>query len=307
MRSFARAAVCLALIAPLGGCFLRKYVYHPVLVANAIGDSTTTLASTPVHVYATDEYELYGPTAMSVSVGAAQLNRAYREFAKHFGTSAPPVAVVVADSPFTISPADAGTFAKRRLHTFVYVRPHSLRDIEGVAPDAREEEIWPIGNRVAHELLAAYVALRRHQPQQVETATHGRDYHVDPFPFWFVDAVVALLSDPGAPDRVMDFMRDHLTEAPSLAELLDAHGTSSGGSDSLATNRDRRAVVGATGVALTLFAAERAGPRIVGRLADAFLAGQTARDALGNAQRIPQNDRDLERIWRTWVRDEYGR
>ena len=307
MKIGSRLVVVALLGLSVGGCFLRKYVYHPVLVADAIGDSTIMLGSTRLHVYGTDEYELYGPTAMSVSTGAAQLNRAYREFAKHFGVPAPRMAVVLADSSFAISPAQAGVFAQRRLHTFVYVRPHSLRDIEGVAPDAREDEIWPISNRAARELLAAYVAARRHQSPAVEIATHGGDHHIDPFPLWFVDGVVALLSDPGAPDRVMDYLRDHLAEAPPLNELLDMRPGTASGSDSLTATRERRAITGATGVGLTLFAVERAGPRIVGRMTDSFLAGQTARDALRDAQHVPQNDRDLERVWRTYVREEYGR
>jgi len=302
-----QSAALAALVMLLGGCFLRKYVYHPVPVENAIGDSTTTLASTRLHIYKTDRYELYGPTAASVSSAATQLNRTYREFAKHFGTEGPPMAIVLADSAFAITPSDAGAFAHRRLHTFVYVRPHNLRDIEGVPPDLREEEIWPVASRAARELLAAYVSFRHRRAPEVEIATHGNDYHADPFPMWFVDASVALLSDPGAPDRVMDFLRDHLGDAPPLAELLYMHAPAIGVVDSIASSRERRAIVGATGVSLTLLAIEREGPRIVGRLADAFLSGRTARDALRGAQHLPDNDRELERVWRTWVREEYGR
>jgi hypothetical protein len=311
MRHFVRARLIstiggAALAATLGGCFLKKYVYHPVPVANAIGDSTTTVAATRLHVYKSDRYELYGPTTASVSIAATQLNRAYREFAKHFGTEAPPMAVILADSDFAITPAEAGVFANRRLHTFVYVRPHSLRDIEGVPPDLREEEIWPVFSRAAREMVSAYVSTRRQLAPEVETATHGGDYHADPLPLWFVDAAVALLSDPGAPDRVMDYLRDHIADAPPLGELLSMRAPTAGMVDSVARSRERRAIVGATGVALTLFLVEREGPRIVGRIADAFLSGGSARDALRGAQHLPDNDRDLERAWRTWVR-EYGR
>jgi len=66
-------------------------------------------------------------------------------------------------------------------------------------------------------------------------------------------------------------------------------------------------LIGAEGVALTLFLAEREGPRVVGRLADAFLTGGTARDVVSQSHHVPQNDRDFERIWRNWVREEYGR
>ena len=125
------AALCCLTVA-LDGCFLKKYVYRPVLVANAIGDSTTTLAATKVHVYRTDEYEIYGPSTASVATAERQVDRAYREFAKHFGVQAPPMVIVVADSEFVISPSEVGSFAKRRIHTFVYVRPRNLRDIEGV-------------------------------------------------------------------------------------------------------------------------------------------------------------------------------
>lgn len=291
----------------LGGCFLRKWVYRPVPVANAIGDSTTQLANTRVHAFNGEQYELYGPTAASVASAAPQINRAYREFAKHFGVEAPRIAVVLADSAFAIPPLDAGAFAQRRLHTFVYVRPHNLRDIEGVPPDSREEEIWPIGARTARELLAAFVSSRRQAVPEVETATHGADHHVDAFPLWFVDAVVALLSDAGAPDRVMEYMRDHLSDAPPLEQILAARSPNGRGADSVAMSRERRTLVGATGVAFILFAVEREGPRIVGRIADAFLSGGTARDALRDARRLPQSDRELDRMWRVWVRDEYGR
>jgi len=300
-------AASLCLTAALDGCFLRKYVYRPVMVANAIGDSTTTLSGTPVHVYRTDEYEIFGPTALSVSTAEQQVSRAYREFSKHFGTQGPPMVIVIADSAFAITPADAGLFAKRRIHTFVYVRPHSLRDIEGVAPDTPEEEIWPVSARVARELLTAYVSSRRHVPPEVETATHPSDYHTDPLPIWFVDAVVALLSDPGAPDRVMDYLKDHLGGAPPLTSLLDMHPPNAGVVDTVAASKERRTIIGAEGVGLTLFLVEREGPRVVGRLADAFLAGRTARDVTNEAHHVPQNDRDFERVWRTWVRDEYGR
>jgi len=289
------------------GCFLRKYVYRPVLVANAIGDSTTTLSGTRVHVYRGDDYELYGPTTLSVSVAEQQVNRAYREFTKHFGVQGPPMVIVIADSAFSLAPGDVGLFAKRRIHTFVYVRPHSLRDVEGVTPDTPEDEIWPVSARVARELLTAYVSSRRHVAPQVETTTHAVDYHTDPLPIWFVDAVVALLSDPGAPDRVMDYLKDHLADAQPIATLLDMHPPNVGTVDSIASSHERRTIVGAEGVALTLYLVEREGPRIVGRLADAFLAGRTARDVTSAARHIPQNDNELERAWRTWVREEYGR
>jgi hypothetical protein len=289
------------------GCFLRKYVYRPVLVANAIGDSTTTLSGTRLHVYRSDEYEVYGPTTLSVSTSEQQINRAYREFTKHFGVQGPPMVVVIADSAFALAPADAGLFAKRRIHTFVYVRPHNLRDVEGVTTDTPEEEIWPVSARVARELLAAYMASRRHLPPEVETAAHTGDYHADPLPFWFVDAIVTLLGDPGAPDRVMDYLKDHLGDAAPVATLLDAKPPNAGEVDSVALSKDRRRIIGAEGVALTLFLVEREGPRIVGRLADAFLAGRTARDVTSKAQHLPQNDTELERAWRAWVREEYGR
>jgi hypothetical protein len=291
----------------LSGCFLRKWVYHPVPVANAIGDSTTQLAGTRVHVFNGEQYELYGPTTASVASAVPQINRAYREFAKHFGVEAPRIAVVLADSAFAISPLDAGAFAQRRLHTFVYVRPHNLRDIEGVPPDTREEEIWPIGARTARELLAAFVSSRRRgAAPEVETTTHGPDHHVGGFPLWYVDAVVALLSDAGAPDRVMEYLRDHLSDAPPLEQILTMRSPN-GGADSVAMSRDRRTLVGATGVAFILFAVEREGPRIVGRIGDSFLNGGTARDALHDAKRLAQTDRELDRMWRVWIRDEYGR
>lgn len=298
-------ALCLTAVA--NGCFVKKYVYHPVLVANAIGDSTTTLSETRLHVYRTDDYEVYGPTATSVSFAAQQIDRAYREFTKHFGVDAPYMAVVVADSAFAIAPADAGAFAKRRIHAFVYVRPHNLRDIEGVSPDLSEDEIWPVSARVAREMLTAYITGRRHMTQEVETTAHGSDYHADPLPLWFIDAAVALLSDPGAPDRVMDYLRDHLAEAPPLSSLLDTKPPEAGTVDTIGISRERRTIVGATGVGLTLYLIEREGPRIVGRLADSFLAEGTAREVVKQARHVPQNDRELERIWRTWVRDEYGR
>jgi hypothetical protein len=294
------------LTAGTSGCFLRKYLYHPVLVANAIGDSTTTLAGTRVHVYKTDEYEVYGPTAISVSTAERQIDRAYREFNKHFGTQAPPMAIVIADSSFAISPAEAGAFAKRRMYTFVYMRPHVLRDLEGVTPDTPEDEIWPVAPRVARELLNAYISQRRHLPPQVESAPHAADDRIDPLPFWFADAVVAILGDPGAPDRIMESLRDHLGDAPPLATLLDMRPTPPG-SDTVGVSKEQRGIFGATGVGLTLFLVEREGPRIVGRLTDAFLAGSTARQTLAEARHVPQNDGDLERVWRTWVREEYGR
>lgn len=306
-RRAAALAVLCCLTAALDGCFLRKYVYRPVLVANAVGDSTTTLGATRLHVYRADEYEIYGPSALSVSTAERQVDRAYREFVKHFGAHAPPMAIVVADSEFAISPSDVGSFAKRRIHTFVYVRPHNLRDIEGVSADTPEDEIWPVAGRVARELFAAYVEQRRHVPPEVESHSHAGDYHLDPFPSWYVDAVVAVLSDPGVPDRVMEYLRDHLSDAAPVATLLDMHPPNPGVADTIAASRERRALIGAEGVALTLFLAEREGPRVVGRLADAFLAGGTARDVLSQSHHVPQNDRDFERVWRNWVREEYGR
>ena len=305
-RAGALTALCCLTVA-LDACFLRKYVYRPVLVANAIGDSTTTLSSTKLHVYRTDEYEIYGPSTLSVSTAERQVDRAYREFVKHFGVQAPPMAVVVADSEFAISPSDAGSFAKRRIHTFVYVRPHNLRDIEGVTPDTPEDEIWPVAGRVARELFAAYVENRRQLPPEVESHSHGGDHHLDPLPSWYVDAVVAVLGDPGAPDRVMDYLRDHLADAAPIATLLDMRPPSPGVADTVTESRERRALMAAEGVALTLFLAEHEGPRVVGRLADTFLAGGTARDVVSQSRHVPQNDRDFERIWRNWVREEYGR
>jgi len=305
-RAIALLAAGACLTAGVDGCFLRKYVYRPTLVANAIGDSTTTLAETKLHVYKTDQYEIYGPTALAVSTAERQVDRAYREFAKHFGTQGPPMVVVIADSAFAISPTEAGTFAKRRIHTFVYVRPHVLRDIEGVAADTPEDEIWPVASRAARELLDAYVTARRHLPPQVETTSHAADEHTGPLPGWFADAVVTVLGDPAAPDRVMDYLRDHLASAPPLATLLDAPPASTA-TDTTSASRDQRMILSATGVGLTLFLIEREGPRVVGRLTNAFLAGSTARQALTDARHVPQNDKDLERVWRTCVREEYGR
>jgi hypothetical protein len=85
------------------------------------------------------------------------------------------------------------------------------------------------------------------------------------------------------------------------------HPPNPGVADTIAASRERRALIGAEGVALTLFLAEREGPRVVGRLADAFLAGGTARDVVSQSHHVPQNDRDFERVWRNWVREEYGR
>lgn len=307
VRAFAVGLAVVCLTAGLDGCFLRKYVYRPVLVANAIGDSTTTLSGTTLHVYRNDDYEIYGPTALSVSTAEQQVGRAYREFTKHFGVQAPPMVIVIADSEFAIAPGDVGKFANRRIHTFVYVRPHNLRDVEGVTPDTPEEEIWPVSTRVSRELLAAYIAARRHQLQEVESRSHNADYHLDPLPAWYVDAVVALLSDPGAPDRIMDYFRDHMADAAPAATLLDLHPPSAGVADTMATTRERRALIGSEGLALTLFLVDREGPRVVGRLADAFLAGGTAREIVNQSHHLPQNDREFERAWRTWVRDEYGR
>ncbi|HKW08946.1 MAG TPA: hypothetical protein VJO33_01125 [Gemmatimonadaceae bacterium] len=305
-RLFATAGLC-CLTAFADGCFLRKYVYRPTLVANAIGDSTTTLSGTRVHVYKSDEYEIYGPTASSVSFSEQQTNRAYREFAKHFGVQGPPMIIVIADSTFVISPADAALFTKRRTHTFVYVRPHNLRDVEGVTPDTPEDEIWPVSSRVARELVTAYVASRRHVAPEVETTAHPSDYHTDPLPIWFVDGVVTLLSDPGAPDRVMEYLKSHLNDAPPVATLLDMHAPNAGVVDTMGTSKERRSIVGAEGVGLTLFLVEREGPRVVGRLADALLSGGTARDVINDARHVPQNEREFERVFRTWVREEYGR
>ena len=305
-RAGVLAALCCLTVA-LDGCFLRKYVYRPVLVANAIGDSTTTLAATTLHVYRTDEYEIYGPSGLSVGTAERQVDRAYREFVKHFGVQAPPMAVVIADSEFSISPSDAGSFAKRRIHTFVYVRPRNLRDIDGVAADTPEDEIWPVAGRVARELFAAFAERRRQVAPEVESHSHGGDHHLDPFPSWYVDAVVAVLGDPGTPDRIMDYLRDHLADAAPIATLLDMHPPAPGVADTIAATRERRALIAAEGVALTLFLAEREGPRVVGRLADTFLAGGTARDVVAQSHHVPQNDRDFERVWRNWVREEYGR
>src|SRR5207302_213883 len=101
------------------------------------------------------------------------------------------------------------------------VRPHNLRDVEGISPDTPEDEIWPVSPRVARELVTAYVEARRGVAPVVEATTHTGDFHADPLPFWYLDAVVALLGDPGAPDRVMAYLRDHLADAPSVTTLLD--------------------------------------------------------------------------------------
>jgi len=105
----------------------------------------------------------------------------------------------------------------------------------------------------------------------------------------------------------MDYLRDHLSDAAPIAALLDMHPPNPGVADTIAASRERRALIGAEGVALTLFLSEREGPRAVGRLADAFLTGGTARDVVSQSHHVPQNDRDFERIWRIWVREEYGR
>jgi hypothetical protein len=59
LRMLAAPLALCCLTVALQGCFLRKYVYRPVLVANSIGDSTTAIAGTRLHVYRNDEYEIY--------------------------------------------------------------------------------------------------------------------------------------------------------------------------------------------------------------------------------------------------------
>ena len=63
--------------------------------------------------------------------------------------------------------------------------------------------------------------LRQHKAPEVETSAHGVDYHISPLTNWFVAGVVALLSDPGAPERSIDYFRERMDEAPTATELLD--------------------------------------------------------------------------------------
>lgn len=300
----AKGAIVGLLLASTAGCFLKKYVGHPVPVANAIGDSTTVLAGTKLHVYASQRYEVYGPTDVSVSMAVPQLDRAYSEFEKYFGRQGPRMAVVLADSAFALTPADAGMFATRGLHAFVYVRPHNLRYIEGVPPDLTEDEIWPVAPRAASELVVAYAEARRHQPPSVEIAAHPSERHRTVFPLWFDDAVVALLSDPGAPDRIMSYLRNQIAEAPPIDELLSLHGAPS---VDTVTAREGRTISGAAGVGFTLLAIAREGPRIVGRFADAFFAGRDGWSTVRASPHLPHDAREMQRVWREWVMDEYGR
>jgi hypothetical protein len=108
----------------------------------------------------------------------------------------------------------------------------------------------------------------------------------------------------------MDYLRDHLGEAPPLSEIMQAraqtsHSTSDTASPPL--TRERRIIVGATGVGFVLYAIEREGPRVVGRIFDRLLDGGTAADVLRDSSKIPRDERELDRVWRSWVRDDYRR
>jgi hypothetical protein len=56
-----------------------------------------------------------------------------------------------------------------------------------------------------------------------------------------------------------------------------------------------------------LYAIEHEGPRVVGRIFDRFLDGGTAADVLRDSSKIPRDERELDRVWRSWVRDDYRR
>lgn len=295
------AAAVLALV-PLGACsWVKAHVYQAVPVADAVGDSTTTLGGRKLHVYTSPRYTVFGPSALAVSTAAGALDRAYFQWYRYFGVSGARIALVLFDHPDSVAPADLGGLRRRGLLPVVYVRPKDARDVEHPSEDIPREAVWPISGAVSREMLGAYAAARRSRPLPLDSA--GRDSLLDQFPEWYRAAVEGLLADPAAPDRAFDLLKDRADDLVPLANLLTRRRLDVGDTAQKPV-RELMRVIDAEGLAFALYAADQEGALFVGRIANAFLEGGTAATALREARQLPHDVLDVERRWRKWIEDQ---
>ena len=301
-RASAGTALALLALATVGACgLIRGLFYQSVPVANAVGDSTTTLGGRKFHVYVSPRYTVFGPSAVAVTAAATGLDRAYFQWYRYFGVSGARLAVVLFDHPDSISPSARDSLRAHGLLPVVYLRPKDVRAPGDDEEDLPRDALWPVAGVVGREMLAAYAAQRLARPMPIDST--ARDSLLDGFPQWFRGAVAGLLADPAAPDRAFDLVKDRTDALVPMAELLTRRRFDVGDTAQEPV-RELVRLIDAEGLTFALYVADQEGARFVGHMADAFISGGTAATSLADARQLPRNVTDVERRWRKWIEDQ---
>jgi hypothetical protein len=293
-----RLLLVLGVVATVSGC---RFWYKPVKVASAIGEERTVLAGDSVRVHREDRFEVYGPNPEAVYDGYEQLNRAYREFERHFNVPGARLAVILsADSTV---PFDVGTlrgFRDRGYTAVRYVHPRSYRSPTRYGALGYGGVIWPVAPTAARVMLARFAdAQLEPDGARPDTAL------LEKYPLWFRAAVMHLIGEGGLPANDLDYARDKRNLLLPLRDLLtlvrpasaDSLLDPSRRSDADETTR----IIGAQASTFARFLVEREGPTILGVIARGYLANRPLNDIFGELRNSPHALPELQQRWKYWL------
>lgn len=283
--------------AAIGGC---RFWYKPVPVANAIGEEKALLAGDSINVYRTDRFEVYAPNPEAVYDGYEQLNRAYREFERHFGTPAPRLAFILyTDSVPALGDA-ARSFRDRGLTPVQYGRPRSLRTRARYGGLDYGGILWPIAPTAARQMLARMATT---EPGAAGAASDS--VALDRFPAWFRAAVMHLVGEAVSSGSDLETLREEREALLPLRELLTLVQPSN--ADSL-LDPSRRAeaaeharVFAAESAMLARYLVEREGPGVMSRFARGYLMHRSLAEMMAEFRSLPKTIPELERRWKVWL------
>lgn len=288
----------LATVSLLSGC---RFWYKPVPVDNAIGEEQTVLSGDSVNVYRDARFEVYGPNAEAVYDGYEQLNRAYRAFARHFGSAAPRLAFVL--YPDSVSPIDPDTrrgFRAREFQLIQYARPRSARTRRRYGALDYGGVQWPIAPTAARAMLAWFAESQlRLNGQQFDSDV------LDHFPAWYRAAVIHLVGEAGAFANDLEYLRDRRHQWWPFRDLITLVRPAS--ADSL-LDPSRRSeadeptrIFAAQASALGRYLVEREGRGLLGRIGRGYAANQPLGEIIAAFRNAPRTTDELERQWRLWL------
>jgi hypothetical protein len=295
----------LAAASVMSGC---RFWYKPVPVANAIGEERSVLGTDSVNVYHDERFEVYGPNTEAVYDGYEQLNRAYRAFERHFGVVSPKLAVVLSnDTTRPLPPATLKSFQDRGFRLIRYTRPRSYKSPTRYGAPGYGGVIWPIAPTAARTLFAEFLArssgANASGASQVTPVEDARA--LDRIPMWLRAAVIHLLGEAGTASTDLEDVRDHLSSALPLRDLLTLVRPASADSLLDPTRRseadEQTRMASAQAATFAEFLIEREGPAVLGRLARSYLAGKSLTEMIGDLEHSPHDLRELDARWRAWV------
>ncbi len=283
--------------ATVGGC---RFWYKPVPVANAIGEEKTALAGDSVNVYRTDRFEVYAPNPEAVYDGYEQLNRAYREFERYFGTPAPKLAFILyTDTVPALSDGVRRAFRDRGYAPVQYKRPRGVRTRPRYGGLDYGGILWPIAPTAARQMLARMAAAL-----PADGATPDSAW-LDRFPAWFRAAVIHLVGEAASSVSDLETLRDERESLIALHELLTFARPST--ADSL-LDPSRRAdadeytrLFAAESGMFARYLVEREGPGVMSRFARGYLARHSLAEMMAEFRSTPKTISEVEPRWKLWI------